>query len=297
MFVSIPNYYAQFTGRSRHASAVNQTNLNSNIAKYQSQKIQHALDKIDSNASKNSSSMFESETKSFTFCDDLSTLTSDELSSKLSVSHDTFCSSSVTEQKILENHVNFSHKSALINYDPISATSSLKTNNVSTTGSKNSHQRIRSNAKSHLQFFKYNINSINNSEHSISTSQKFQEADSSLLDSNDSPAMVSSSSSSSSLNKLNLSEHSRNETTKTTTIANNQYIIVDGSFKFKKKQPFYNSDIFIGFIWSWNFMLGKRWRGVNTGDEFFQDCELADFRAFVSNKENRLVKFYNDSKN
>ena len=75
MFVSIPNYYAQFTGRNKHASAVNQTNLNSNITKYQSHKI-HALDKIDSNASKNSSSMFESET--FTFCDYLSTLTSDE---------------------------------------------------------------------------------------------------------------------------------------------------------------------------------------------------------------------------
>ena len=60
--------------------------------------------KIESNERKNSSSMFESEAKSFTFWDDLSTLTSEDLSSKLSVSHDTFFSSSITYQNILENH-------------------------------------------------------------------------------------------------------------------------------------------------------------------------------------------------
>ena len=93
------------------------------------------MDKIDSNAIKNSSSMFESEI--FTFCDNLSTLASEELCSELTVSHNTLCNSSVTEQKILENHVNFSHKSALINYDQISATSSLKTKKVFTNGSIN----------------------------------------------------------------------------------------------------------------------------------------------------------------
>ncbi|KAK3608532.1 hypothetical protein CHS0354_010391 [Potamilus streckersoni] len=47
----------------------------------------------------------------------------------------------------------------------------------------------------------------------------------------------------------------------------------------------------IGFLWSWNFMLSKRWRSGNTGDEFFQDNMLADFRAFCSNKDNRLTHF------
>ena len=70
-------------------------------------------------------------------------------------------------------------------------------------------------------------------------------------------------------------------------------IILDKTYTFKKKQPFYNGDIFIGFIWSWNFMLGKRWRSQFTGDEYFQYFALTDFRAFVLNKEDRLIKFYN----
>jgi hypothetical protein len=62
----------------------------------------------------------------------------------------------------------------------------------------------------------------------------------------------------------------------------------------KRKLPFYaDSDLFIGFLWSWNFMLGKRWRNQYTGDELFQDSALADFRAFCSNKELRLQTFFN----
>ncbi|XP_021373105.1 DEP domain-containing protein 5-like isoform X1 [Mizuhopecten yessoensis] len=48
----------------------------------------------------------------------------------------------------------------------------------------------------------------------------------------------------------------------------------------------------IGYLWSWNFMSSKRWRSGNTGDEFFQDKMLADFRNFCSNKENRLQEFW-----
>jgi hypothetical protein len=41
----------------------------------------------------------------------------------------------------------------------------------------------------------------------------------------------------------------------------------------------------VGFVWSWNFMLLKKWRTSHTGDEAFQDRILADFRAFCSNKD------------
>lgn len=47
-----------------------------------------------------------------------------------------------------------------------------------------------------------------------------------------------------------------------------------------------------GFIWAWNYMLTKRWRSQSTGDEMFQDKILADFRAFCSNKDNRLVDYW-----
>lgn len=50
----------------------------------------------------------------------------------------------------------------------------------------------------------------------------------------------------------------------------------------------------VGFVWSWNFMLSKKWRTSHTGDEAFQDRILADFRAFCSNKDDRLKEYWND---
>ena len=43
-----------------------------------------------------------------------------------------------------------------------------------------------------------------------------------------------------------------------------------------------------GFLWSWNFMLTKKWRSNQTGDEAFQDKLLEDFRRFCANDANRL---------
>lgn len=64
-----------------------------------------------------------------------------------------------------------------------------------------------------------------------------------------------------------------------------------------KKMPFYtDAEAFVGYLWSWNFMLGKRWRSQYTGDEQFQDNMLADFRLFCSNQDGRLEKFYKESK-
>lgn len=52
----------------------------------------------------------------------------------------------------------------------------------------------------------------------------------------------------------------------------------------------------IGYLWSWNYMLTKRWRSNNTGDEHFQDKMLADFRDFCANKDNRLRDYWDDCK-
>jgi len=35
-----------------------------------------------------------------------------------------------------------------------------------------------------------------------------------------------------------------------------------------------------GFLWAWNYMLGRRYRSASTGDEAFLDALLADFRRF-----------------
>ncbi|VDP34116.1 unnamed protein product [Schistosoma curassoni] len=49
----------------------------------------------------------------------------------------------------------------------------------------------------------------------------------------------------------------------------------------------------IGYFWTWNHMLPKRWRGHLTGDELFQDGMLADFRIFLNGEDDRLFELFN----
>eukprot|EP00092_Neocalanus_flemingeri_P072503 GFUD01089255.1.p1 GENE.GFUD01089255.1~~GFUD01089255.1.p1 ORF type:complete len:533 (-),score=132.20 GFUD01089255.1:9-1607(-) len=53
-----------------------------------------------------------------------------------------------------------------------------------------------------------------------------------------------------------------------------------------------------GFLWSWNFMISKRWKNISntgaTGDIPFMDKILADFRKFCNNEENRLVNYWEE---
>ncbi|GAA51065.1 DEP domain-containing protein 5, partial [Clonorchis sinensis] len=44
-----------------------------------------------------------------------------------------------------------------------------------------------------------------------------------------------------------------------------------------------------GFFWVWNHMLPRKRRCYLTGDECFQDAMLADFRAFMTAEDDRLV--------
>ncbi|XP_060075901.1 GATOR complex protein Iml1-like isoform X2 [Ylistrum balloti] len=77
---------------------------------------------------------------------------------------------------------------------------------------------------------------------------------------------------------------------KSTAELRKDYIKRSQSSQFQ--QPEQEAESKIGYLWSWNFMSSKRWRSGNTGDEFFQDKMLADFRDFCSNKENRLQEFW-----
>lgn len=54
----------------------------------------------------------------------------------------------------------------------------------------------------------------------------------------------------------------------------------------------------VGFLWSWNHMVSRRWRLGSTnaiGDEVFQNKLLADFKSFCANNENRLRNFWDSS--
>lgn len=52
----------------------------------------------------------------------------------------------------------------------------------------------------------------------------------------------------------------------------------------------------MGFLWSWNHMVSKKWRSSNntpaTGDETFQLKFLRDFKHFCANQEQRLAAFW-----
>lgn len=51
-----------------------------------------------------------------------------------------------------------------------------------------------------------------------------------------------------------------------------------------------------GFLWSWNFMISRRWKMTSntgaTGEIAFMDKMLADFRAFCRNDGDRLRHFW-----
>lgn len=53
----------------------------------------------------------------------------------------------------------------------------------------------------------------------------------------------------------------------------------------------------IEFIWSWNYMLTKRWRSPSTQDESYAVSLMQDFKDFCQNGDNRLVEFWLEIQN
>ncbi|XP_043506700.1 GATOR complex protein Iml1 isoform X3 [Frieseomelitta varia] len=61
-----------------------------------------------------------------------------------------------------------------------------------------------------------------------------------------------------------------------------------------KNKDDYSKDKRIGFLWSWNHMLSRKWKSSSTlaGDELFQKKLIQDFKHFCSNGDNRLKQFW-----
>ncbi|XP_033220943.1 GATOR complex protein Iml1 [Belonocnema kinseyi] len=61
-----------------------------------------------------------------------------------------------------------------------------------------------------------------------------------------------------------------------------------------KSNDDYSLDRRMGFLWSWNHMVSRKWKSLSTssGDELFQKRMIQDFRQFCSNGDNRLKQFW-----
>ncbi|XP_030024755.1 GATOR complex protein Iml1 isoform X8 [Manduca sexta] len=62
-----------------------------------------------------------------------------------------------------------------------------------------------------------------------------------------------------------------------------------------EKNNDYNNSRRMGFLWSWNHMISKKWKWAQTpatGDEGFQMRMLRDFKYFCANQEQRLSQFW-----
>lgn len=53
----------------------------------------------------------------------------------------------------------------------------------------------------------------------------------------------------------------------------------------------------IEFIWSWNYMLTKRWRSPSTQDESYAVSLMQDFKSFCMNGDDRLIRFWEEVRN
>lgn len=283
MFVLIPNYYNQYSGRSRHSSAnTNSTFLSSSIIINRNKEALDAEPKRDrllTHTSENS--------------DDLNKLPTENGTSKTVSS-------------------NSSNKTSFVASLNNSYVSNSNLNNALTSNSSLSNMtRERSNTRSqHIHFLKLNENNYlsntglgliaANGEKAVKFSESNEEMQK-LSDKGEEKDLLfkpklSTQKSSAKNEKIDQVQHQhQKEQQLLQTFPNSSKYWCQ---KDLKKIPFYadNSEQFLGFMWSWNFMLGKKWRSQYTGDEQFQDNMLSDFKLFCSNQDGRLEKFFNESK-
>lgn len=278
MFVHIPNYYNNYSNRSRHPSA----NNNHNYAE-----------------PSKSSSIILNKTNEF-------------LKQEIENNRERFLNNNneldedVPDSKIKNKSVNNSTKTS---FNASGNNSYVASSHLST------HQsRERSNTKSqHFQFLKLNgsnylpdsITGVDkeNKDESIeySNSNSRQEI---KIDETKNDLLFKPKSSNPKLSaKIEKIDQIQHQHQKEQMLLQSFVNAANSSFqkylaqKECRKIPFYaDTEQFIGFYWSWNFMLGKRWRSQYTGDEQFQDNMLSDFRLFCTNQDGRLEKFFNESK-
>ncbi|XP_067132327.1 GATOR complex protein Iml1 isoform X2 [Centruroides vittatus] len=73
-----------------------------------------------------------------------------------------------------------------------------------------------------------------------------------------------------------------------------QYITRHFSGLVKNEMPS-RSKFKVGFLWSWNYMITKRWKSLATGDEQFMRKVMNNFQMFCANKNERLKNFWNET--
>ncbi|XP_034950976.1 GATOR complex protein Iml1 isoform X3 [Chelonus insularis] len=61
-----------------------------------------------------------------------------------------------------------------------------------------------------------------------------------------------------------------------------------------KNKDDFSMDRRMGFLWSWNHMISRKWKSLSTsaGDEMFQKKIIQDFKHFCLNRDNRLSQFW-----
>lgn len=67
--------------------------------------------------------------------------------------------------------------------------------------------------------------------------------------------------------------------------------LMEPCLKHCEEQPTFTNQK-VGFLWSYNYMITKRWKNTATIDEQFMRGVMMDFRALCSNQDNRLLEAF-----
>ena len=326
MFVCLPNYYTNFnTSRSRHGSANSGHNFSTTATSMASKStiFSKASEEFETPLSRNSESNDQTDKPGALHEEAVKILSThhSHLINKSKTSSNSLSNSFVSSSTLTANCV-INSSSNTLNHNGYFNDSSLQSLNG--TSVSTIHVRERSNTKSqHHQYLKLNDVYTNESPNyenfaddstKVDSKDEIKDEDEKSVDKTDSkteedikndllfrpklsgsdPRFVAKSN-----EKLDLLQRQQREEISTQllqSIDQTECNLLDLS-RSNKRQPFHTDpDCYIGFSWSWNFMLGKRWRSMYTGDETFQDNALADFRIFCSNEDERLLKFYNELK-
>lgn len=292
MFVYIPNYYNNYSIRSRHTSSNMNTSHAGDSSSTKSSLILNKTNDLLLNKSHESNKRERLTAQMSENSDDSST-TFNNLDTSSKTSFNTSLNNS---------YVSGSHMMNGNNNTPIPSSVSTTTSAAIASSSTGSRDRSASNMKfQHLQFLK--LNEKNYPPHPYGQDMSDGDAGNMEEVKNDLLFKPKLSNQKLNTNKNEKIDQIQHQQQKEQMLL--QSFVVSNSSSYQKysnqindkKIPFYtDSETFVGYLWSWNFMLGRRWRSQYTGDEQLQDNMLADFRLFCSNQDGRLERFFKESK-
>ena len=318
MFVCIPNYYNNYSSRSRHSSSANTTVITNGAS------LSSTSNSTNVTNTANNNSLVQSMTRSTSSATMILSKANEELLKKRLLANNlSRRDRSITECGDRQGR-DYADSGLTANESPLpppktntSLSNSFVANSTLAANMSTANSRERSNTKSqHIQYLRLNENNYlidvaggkDKAKHDevVTETESHASSDKNGSEKKENPVVKQPS-----LPLIQTQERAiaiKKPLTSSfgTTLTNagsgaagkfNQEKD-DGIFSNNRKNPFYyiESETFIGFLWSWNFMLGKRWRSQNTGDESFQDNMLADFKQFCANQDNRLQNFFYQSK-